>query len=105
MMRIFWSPRALRRVEIITDYIREDNPRAAEDWALKLFELAQSLELMPGRGRKVPEAQDELILEVFLGDYRLIYRIDYDRDEVGILYVQHGARLLPIDEVLAPEDE
>ncbi|MCP5111722.1 MAG: type II toxin-antitoxin system RelE/ParE family toxin, partial [bacterium] len=47
---------------------------------------------LPRLGRSVPEFGIEDIREVIVGSYRVIYRIR--DDEVHLLTVHHGARLL-----------
>ena len=47
----------------------------------------------PQSGQMVPEYQDSDIREVIEGSYRVIYEIS--ADEVRVLAVIHGARLLP----------
>jgi len=43
-------------------------------------------------GRVVPELANEDVREVIVGSYRVIYRIQ--QDQVHILTLHHGARLL-----------
>jgi plasmid stabilization system protein ParE len=50
------------------------------------------LESFPRSGRIVPELGIENIREILVGSYRIIYRIRYD--DVHLLTVHHGARLL-----------
>ena len=46
-------------------------------------------------GRVVPERDDPDIREIFIYSYRVIYRIR--KDQIEVLAVIHGARLLPDD--------
>ena len=48
-------------------------------------------------GRAVPEFNDEVIREVIVGNYRVIYRVR--ADAVEILTVFHGARLLDVKDI------
>ena len=50
----------------------------------------------PLSGRKVPEYDSEVIRELIEQQYRIIYRIK--QDQIDVLAVIHGARLLP-DEI------
>jgi plasmid stabilization system protein ParE len=49
----------------------------------------------PLSGRKVPEYDSEVIRELIEQPYRIIYRIKHD--QMDVLAVIHGARLLPDD--------
>ena len=49
----------------------------------------------PLSGRKVPEYDSEAIRELIEQPYRIIYRIK--QDQIDVLAVIHGARLLPDD--------
>ena len=50
----------------------------------------------PLSGRKVPEYDSEVVRELIEQPYRIIYRIK--QDQIDVLAVIHGARLLP-DEI------
>ena len=52
----------------------------------------QKLKDFPQSGRMVPEAEDPVIREVILGNYRIVYRTH--KELVEILTIYHGARLL-----------
>jgi toxin ParE1/3/4 len=54
---------------------------------------SRQLAAFPKSGHVVAEYQDPEIREVIEGLYRVIYRVS--ADEVQILAVVHGARLLP----------
>lgn len=48
----------------------------------------------PRSGRVVPELGQDFVREVILGNYRTIYRLL--NDEVQVLTIHHGARLLDV---------
>ena len=98
-MKIIWSPLAIERVSEIVDYISQDNPAAAERWALHLFDLVERLNEFPESGRVVPEIKRSTFREILTGNYRVIYKIE--GNEVFILTVRHGKQLLPVEEILA----
>ncbi len=52
--------------------------------------MARAVDWTHERGRVVPELSDPAIREVFVGSYRLVYRILAHR--VEILALVHGAR-------------
>ncbi len=99
-MRVIWSPLALDRVSEVAEYIARDNPVAAEKWVSGLFEAAEKLAGLSGRGRRVPEVGRPEIREIFFGDYRIFYRTDANR--ILILTVRHLRRLLDKEELRFP---
>ena len=64
-------------------------PRAAKLVA-DVFSAAESLSDLPDRGRVVPELSRSKHREIFVGRYRLIYRVGVDY--VAIVAFVHGAR-------------
>ncbi len=85
-----WTHRAWSDLEQAADYIAEDSPNYAATLLAQARDAARSLDRFAERGRIVPELRDAAIREVFVGSYRLVYRISQDRVEV--LAVVHGAR-------------
>ena len=99
-MRITWSPLAIERISEITEYIAQDNPVAAEKWALNIFDIVGRLIEFPESGRIVPELNKNMFREIISGNYRIIYKIE--GEEVYILTVRHGRQLLPEDHQCSP---
>jgi toxin ParE1/3/4 len=58
----------------------------------RIVNASVRLDKFPLSGRLVPEAKDEHVREIIVGNYRLIYRIF--SDETEIVAVVHGARSL-----------
>ncbi len=56
----------------------------------KVLEKAQSLSFPTERGRIVPELHQQDIREVFVSNYRMLYRVA--ETEVSIVAFLHGAR-------------
>jgi addiction module RelE/StbE family toxin len=75
-MKIIWSPLAASRLESVFDYINEENETAAYKMVNRILKKVESLSKYSKRGRMVPEASREEIREVFVGEYRIIYRIE-----------------------------
>lgn len=95
-MRIVWTPLALARVEDIAQYIAEDKPDAALQWAHALFATVERLADFPESGRMVPEVGSRRIREVVFGTYRVIYSIT---EQVDILTVRRSSQLLRMAEL------
>ncbi|MCU0232336.1 MAG: type II toxin-antitoxin system RelE/ParE family toxin [Acidobacteria bacterium] len=89
MTRISWTLQALDDVESIRRYVARDSEEYA---SLLVARFLQAVERLPVSGRIVPEVGDAQLREVISGSYRIVYRV-LD-DEVVIVTVHHGARLL-----------
>jgi len=91
-MKIVWSPLAVERLEDIFNYISIDSPLSANKFTDKIFKKVESLTEYPQRGRKVPETNREEIREVFLGEYRIIYR--FEKNKIIVLTIRNFKQLL-----------
>lgn len=87
-MKVEWTNPAVDDVLAIKNYIARDSEAYAQRFAECVIEAAESLESLPGRGRAVPEANDDSIRELIFGNYRL------EEQRVLLLTVIHGARNL-----------
>ena len=96
-MRIMWSPLAVDRVSEIAEYIAQENPTAAENWANTVFAKVEQLKSFPESGRIVPETNNQKIRELIYSNYRIIYRIEVK--QISVLRVRHGKQILPVNEV------
>lgn len=63
---------------------------AAERFAERIQLRAASLGLHPDRGRRVPEDSTNALRELFVGPYRLMYRVE--SRVVWIVAFIHGSR-------------
>lgn len=77
----------MRQAKAIRTYIADENPHAARRIFLKLVNAADSLALLPHRGRPISGGRREL---THLRPYLLCYRVR--GDTVTILQVRHAAR-------------
>lgn len=96
-MKIIWSPLALERVREQARHIEHDNPTAAREWVVKIFDAVENIAAFPLGGRVVPEVENENIRELIFEGYRIIYRLEADGIEV--VTVRHGRRDSPIEEI------
>ncbi|MDP1772675.1 MAG: type II toxin-antitoxin system RelE/ParE family toxin [Methylobacter sp.] len=91
-MKLRWSERSVNDLIAIHKYIAQNNPQTAEKWVAKLRQHARSAAATAPAGRIVPEFKQKDIREVFLGNYRIVYRV---RDDgILILTVFEGHQLL-----------
>ena len=97
MAEVRWTPQALDDLEAICLFIGRDAPSVAAVFAQRAFDATDRLADFPESGRIVPEMNDPSLREIFLGNYRLIYRLR--SGDVQILTVHHGARELNTKEL------
>ena len=93
MTRIIWSPRSLRDIESIQEYIVQDSPQVANLVVRRIIRAVERLETFPESGRQVPERNDPEIREVIAAPYRVVYRLR--RDIVEVITVFRASRLFP----------
>lgn len=93
-LEIRWSRKAILQVRKIAEYIEIDSPWQAERIAQLLYKLPESLIVNPKKGAIVPEFSDENIREIFLYNWRLVYRLRAGFIEVAA--VVHGAQIMKI---------
>jgi toxin ParE1/3/4 len=89
---VTWSPQVRDDLHGIAAYIAKDSPRYASAVIEKILGAGRSLQILPWRGRVVPEIGKTNCRELFIYEYRLIYEIE--GGVVRILAVIHGRRLL-----------
>lgn len=90
-----WSEVARRDLERIVAYLAEENPAAALRVLQRIEKRAAALDILPERGRLVPELARfgiRLYRELQVPPHRLIYRVDSRK--VVVLAVFDGRRNL-----------
>ena len=85
-----WAESASRALAQIVDDINERSPDGAARVLEAALDAAEGLSMFAERGRMVPEIGDQAVRELFVFDYRLLYRVYPDR--VVIHAFLHGAR-------------
>ena len=88
--RVVWTRRALDAVDEIAEFVATDSTAAAARLVDAFVEAAGTLDTLTERGRIVPEFDDASIREIFVHDFRVIYRLK--ARYVEVLTVVHGAR-------------
>ena len=91
-MQVRWTAPAAQDLEDITLYIQRDSESAARDVAKVLFDAANSLDLLPYRGRvgRIPRTRELVVPGL---PYIVLYEIA--DTAVQILHIYHGARNWP----------
>ena len=88
--RVIWTTPAYNDLEQIAEFIAIDSKFYSSAVVKKIKESSLNLSTFPFRGRIVPELNEETIREIFVYNYRLIYKVN--QDTVFILAVVHSAR-------------
>jgi addiction module RelE/StbE family toxin len=91
MAKIVWTPQAADDLEAIAEYIALDSEHYSKLFIIDIVSSVERLANLPKRGRIVPELGRPEIREIFVGNYRIIYRCR--KDTVEVLTIYHGARL------------
>jgi plasmid stabilization system protein ParE len=87
---VAWSETATAALDEALTYVAASSPQAAGRLLEQALHAAERLSTLSHRGRMVPELEDSSIREVFVGRYRLLYRVE--EDQVVVLTFLHGAR-------------
>ncbi|OXS59763.1 hypothetical protein B1A99_09470 [Cohnella sp. CIP 111063] len=93
MDELVWSPRSLKDLELIYDYIKEDSIEAARTFVNELIMETTTISNFPHKGRKVPEFMNEKVREKIYKSYRIIYRIQTDHIEI-VTFLHQSRRLI-----------
>ena len=89
-MEIVWSDPAIKDLDALHEYIARDSLHYADAFVSKIFTTVDRLERFPRSGREVPELQDGVTREIFVGNYRIVY--DVSGPVVRILSILNMAR-------------
>jgi toxin ParE1/3/4 len=94
VLRVTWTRTALADLRAIQIFISKDSKRYAQLQVDRLRSAASHLGRFPEIGRTVPEFPHESWREILSGNYRIIYRLDPDGQQVFVLAVVHGMQIL-----------
>ena len=90
-MRLRFTPAGRTQFLAAIEYIRRENPVAAQRFRARAEEILRRLQRFPDSGRIVPEFPELPYREVIIRPYRFFYRV---RDPVvWVVAVWHGAQL------------
>ncbi|QSQ62245.1 type II toxin-antitoxin system RelE/ParE family toxin [Xanthomonas translucens] len=91
-----WTQFALDDLDAVIDYIAEDNPARAYDFAAEIYDKTLVLERHPKMGRPgrpgLPAGVRELVVH---RNYNVLYRILASTGVIEILRVKHAAQQIP----------
>lgn len=93
MAHVRFTEQARDELDAIVEYYERVG---AADFATvfeeKVIEKVRRLERFPRMGRMVPEIEDEAIREVIHRNYRIVYVVDQDDEEVDVLTIFHSSQ-------------
>ena len=102
-MKVLWTDQAFERLAEIEAYVARDDPKAGERLVDRIVARGAALADHPHLGRRLPELPSGDLREVIVGNYRLVYRAR--DDDVIVLTVFEGHRLLPAADLDAPDSD
>ena len=91
-IKLEWADEALDDIESIAIFIEKDSPTYAKVVVSKIFEKAEVLQDFPKLGRIVPELNNPTIREIFVYNYRVIYKLE-DKKIIFIAVVHNKREL------------
>ena len=92
--KIIWTLESADDLEAIATYIARDSGFYARSFIREIRDTSLSLKEFPERGRMVPEFSNTAVRELFIKEYRLIYKIEESR--IVVLGIIHGKRDLKV---------
>ena len=91
MVQIRWTPQSIEDLRTNYEYIAKDSLKYAKIQTIKLRARTRILQSNPYAEKIVPELEMELIRELVMGNYRIIYKNIDDRT-IDIITIHHSAR-------------
>ena len=93
--KLIWSPASRDDLRDIVSFISRDSTRRAEAFGFRLIAETGKLQAFPEIGRVVSEYYTETIREIVVRSYRIVYRLNHERELVEIARLWHAARGTP----------
>ncbi len=90
--RVVWAEAALVDLRDLVRYIARDDRKVAKRFGDLVVTKVDSLQTFPRIGRIVPEYREDLLRELIVSPYRIIYEINDDAMILYVLRIWHGAR-------------
>jgi addiction module RelE/StbE family toxin len=93
MAELDWSPRSIKDINEIAEFISKDSIQYASEQVNQFFAKVVILEKHPFAGRMVPELKTSSLRQILCGHYRIIYEV-LESSQVAIVTAHHQSRLL-----------
>lgn len=88
-LKVLWTENSIQDLESIKEFISQDSITRVEEWVLKFFNIGESLFLLSGRGRIVPEFGQDNLRELLVENDRLVYKINSATVEIISIFEGH----------------
>ena len=88
-LKVVWTENAIQDLLGIKTFIAQDSIDRAKEWLVELYTAGENLSQLSGRGRIVPEFNQENLRELLIENYRLVYRIKSTTIEVVTVFEGH----------------
>jgi plasmid stabilization system protein ParE len=92
MAKVSWSIHARNDLDKITDYYAIEFPRYAETLSQDILSKTKALETYPRIGRIIPEIGEVCLRELIYRNYRIMYLLDEETNDVEILSIFHSSK-------------
>ncbi|MCW8132108.1 MAG: type II toxin-antitoxin system RelE/ParE family toxin [Planctomycetota bacterium] len=86
------SPAAEQDLESIYTYISQDQPANAAQVCEKILDSLEKLRDYPLCGQVVPEFDDDDLREISMPPYRLVYRLNHQRNRAEVVRIWDARR-------------
>lgn len=90
--QVVLSPSARADLRSIVRFISFDAPDTALQFGQFLVSQTKRLAQFPELGRVVPEFDDDLLREIIVRSYRIVYRLDHSKHLIEIVRFWHAGR-------------
>ena len=94
VQKIKWTNQAKSDLYDIYRFIARDSTRYAQIQIENIQNAVSNLAIFPLMGRNVPEFPHLPYWEILVGNYHVLYRLEEEKDQVIVMSVTHGGRLL-----------
>ena len=101
--KIVLTSSANRDLEQTVAFITQNSSQAAAQWTQRIQTAIATLQEMPGRAAKIPEASHWGLdyRQLLVHSHRIIFRVDEAAQTVFVVRIYHAARLPLASEELA----
>jgi addiction module RelE/StbE family toxin len=93
--KVIWTDEAIADLRQLVAFISNDNPAAAVKLGETLIQKSMMLAAHPRLGRRLRDSRKDVLRELIVPPYRLIYEIEDVASSVYIRVLWHGARPEP----------
>lgn len=98
MAPLNWTDQAIADLTNIAEFIRKDSAKYAKITIQRIRISARQINQFPFSGRIVPETEIQILREIIIGNYRLIYKI-VSKERIDIITVFHSSKPLDTEEM------